>query len=110
MKRLQVLAPLLALAWLAAGDALAACNAPVAPSRLPDGASASKTEMLTAMTTLKRYDGDVNAYVKCLEFELKRNRISIVERERLHNAAIERLKEIAEQFNEQVHVFKSLHG
>lgn len=110
MTRLCAVALCMALASLGGNDAFAACNAPMAPSKVPDGSSATKAEMLAAMTTLKRYDGDVSAYVKCLEFEMKRDRISSLERERLHNAAIEQLKAIADRFNGEVHVYKARHG
>jgi hypothetical protein len=99
---------------LAAGlfvlPALADCTAPVAPTKVPDGASAPEAEMVAAMQTLKRYDADVNTYVKCLEFEAKQNRLSKDEQSRRHNAAMDSLTAIAAKFNEQVRVFKAKSG
>lgn len=87
--------------------ALADCTAPVAPTKVPDGSTAPEAEMVAAMQTLKRYDTDVNTYMKCLEFEAKQNRLSRDEQARRHNAAMESLTSIAAKFNEQVRVFKA---
>lgn len=86
------------------------CVLPRAPSKIPDGSVANAQEMLTAMQTLKEYNGDVTVYLKCLEFEAKQNRLSASIRDMRHDAAIEQLQEIADKFNEQVRVFKSKHG
>jgi Tfp pilus assembly protein PilE len=90
--------------------AMAECTAPVAPAKVPDGTSAAEAEMVAAMQTLKRYDTDVNTYVKCLEFEAKQNRLSREEQARRHNQIMDSLTQIAAKFNEQVRVFKSKAG
>jgi hypothetical protein len=90
--------------------AFADCQLPPPPSKIPDGATASEQEMLSAMNTLKQYNGDVNVYVKCLEFEEKQNRLSSSDRERQNNAAVSQLQSIADKFNQQVKIFKSKHG
>ena len=87
--------------------AFADCALPTAPTKIPDGANASESEMVAAMQTLKRYDADVNTYVKCLEFEAKQNRLSRDEQARRHNQAMDSLTQTAAKFNEQVKVFKS---
>jgi len=103
----------LCFALVAVGSALPAladCTAPVAPSKVPDGSTAPESEMITAMQTLKRYDADVNTYVKCLEFEAKQNRLSKEEQARRHNLIMDSLTSIAAKFNEQVRVFKAKSG
>ena len=90
--------------------AMADCTAPVAPTKVPDGATAVEADMVAAMQTLKRYDADVNTYVKCLEFEAKQNRLSQEEQARRHNQAMDSLTAVAAKFNEQVRVFKSKSG
>ncbi len=100
----------LALAYAASAPARADCVLPPAPSKIPDGNSASEQEMLTAMQTLKEYNSDVDTYTKCLDFEAKQNRLSKGEQERLHNAAVDTLQKIAAKFNEQVRTFKSKTG
>jgi hypothetical protein len=92
---------------LATGTAFAECSLPPAPSKVPDGSTAAEAEMVAAMQTLKRYDADVNTYVKCLEFEAKQNRLSRDEQARRHNQAMDSLTQTAAKFNEQVKVFKS---
>lgn len=90
--------------------AVADCTAPVAPTKVPDGASAGEADMVSAMQTLKRFDSDVNTYIKCLEFEAKQNRLSREEQARRHNQAMDSLTQIAAKFNEQVRVFKAKSG
>jgi hypothetical protein len=99
-----------ALAYAASLPAHADCVLPPAPSKIPDGNSASEQEMLTAMSTMKEYNGDVDTYTKCLEFEAKQNHMSHADEERLHNSAVDTLQKIAAKFNEQVRTFKAKKG
>ena len=105
MRRLNLIA-LLATAGFAL-PAWAGCTLPPAPTKVPNGVQATEPEMIAAMQTLKRYNSDVNNYVKCLEFEANQNRLSRDEQARKHNGAIEGLQIIAGKFNEQVRLFKS---
>ncbi|MFO7277879.1 MAG: hypothetical protein DIU56_012645 [Pseudomonadota bacterium] len=109
MKKAELCAAL-AAGLLLSHVARAECVLPPAPSKIPDGATATEQEMIAAMQTLKRYDGDVNVYLKCLEFEAKQNRLSKAEQDRRHNEAVAKLEKIAAQFNEQVRIFKSKSG
>ena len=86
------------------------CVLPPAPSKVPDGATASEQEMITAMQTLKQYNGDVDTYLKCLEFEAKQNRLSKSEEEKKHNDAVHAMTKIAAKFNDQVRTFKAKKG
>jgi hypothetical protein len=99
-----------ALACAASLPAYADCVLPPAPSKIPDGSTASQQEMLTAMQTLKEYNGDVDTYTKCLEFEAKQNRLSRTDEEKMHNNAVDTLQKIAAKFNEQVRTFKAKSG
>jgi hypothetical protein len=99
-----------ALTLAASLPAYAECVLPPAPSKVPDGRTASEQEMLTAMQTLKEYNGDVDTYNKCLEFEAKQNRLSRADEEKMHNTAVETLQKIAAKFNEQVRSFKAKSG
>ena len=94
---------------VAAPAALAGCRLPSAPSKIPDGATASEQQMITAMRTVKEYDRDVQTYLKCLDFEVRQNRLSPSHQVTLNNAALSELEEIANEFNHQVKVFKSKH-
>jgi hypothetical protein len=90
--------------------AYADCQLPPAPSKIPDASSATEQEMVSAMDTLKQYNGDVNVYLKCLEFEEKQNHVSASDRENKHNAAVSQLEKVAAKFNEQVRAFKAKHS
>ena len=100
---------IIAVALLAGGlvalPASAACALPRAPTKVPDAATATEAEMLAAMQTLQRYDTDVKNYTKCIEFETKQNRLNRRVQERLDKLAVEGLKDVAAQFNEQVRLF-----
>jgi hypothetical protein len=86
------------------------CVLPPAPSKVPDAATASEQEMVSAMETLKQYNGDVDTYLKCLDFETKQNRLSKSEEERRHNDAVDAMTKIANKFNDQVRAFKAKKG
>src|SRR5579862_2160646 len=88
-----------ALAYAASLPAHADCELPPAPSKIPDGTTASQQEMVTAMNTLKEYNGDVDTYTKCLDFEAKQNHLSKSDVERMHNDAVETLQKVAAKFN-----------
>jgi hypothetical protein len=90
--------------------AMADCTAPTAPTRVPDGKTASEREMLAAMGMMKQYDTDVGAYVKCLEFETRLSRLSSTEGNRRQSEAVSALTATAARFNEQVRVFKAKAG
>ena len=107
ISRQKLGAAVLVVGLVAALPEYADCVLPPAPSKVPDGVSASEQEMLMAMKTLKQYNGDVEVYLKCLEFEAKQNRMTATEQRNKHNAAITQLEKIATQFNEQVRVYKA---
>ena len=90
--------------------AYANCHLPPAPSKLPDGATASQQQMVTAMHTVEEYNHDVQTYLQCLKFEVRQNQMSPDDQVSLHNAAVDQLKQIASQFNQQVQIFKSKHS
>ena len=100
----------LAAAYAVSLQAHADCVLPPAPSKIPDGSTASEQEMVTAMNTLKQYNGDVDTYLKCLDFEARQNQLTPGDQTTLHNAAVDQLSHVADQFNAQVRTFKSKHG
>jgi hypothetical protein len=110
MHKMTVWIPVLATAMLYSASATAGCVLPAAPSRIPDGSSATEQEMVSAMQTLKQYNDDVSEYTKCLEFEGKRNRITVDDQAKHRDLALSALATVAAQFNEQVRRFKARHG
>jgi predicted transglutaminase-like cysteine proteinase len=107
---------ILALAVLSAACAVSfqahadTCRLPPAPSKIPDGSTATQQEMITAMETIKQYNSDVQTYLKCLDFEARQNQLNSADQMNLHNTAVEQLTRIADKFNAQVKTFKSKHG
>jgi hypothetical protein len=88
-------------------SAEADCVLPAPPSHIPDGTSASDQEMLAAVRTFKQYNDDVDEYTKCLDFERRRNLISIYVLETQRSSALTTLATVVGRFNEQVRRFKS---
>ena len=117
MKSLFALA---ATAALAAGAAYADCPYPAAPTKFPDGATATKEEMLAGSKSVTEYNKAVTEYVACIDKEVddaiaqagdkikpeQKTDMQRVETQK-HNAAIDQLQSVADRFNEQVKVFKA---
>lgn len=110
MLKMTVWIPVLAAVMLYSASAAANCELPSPPSRIPDGSSATEQEMVAAMRTLKQYNDDVAEYTKCLEFEGKRNRITVDDQVKHRDLALNTLATVAAQFNEQVRRFKARHS
>ena len=81
-----------------------------ATSKIPDGKTATEPEMRTAMETVTQYKGDVDTYLKCLEFERKQGHMSEGQESTLHNSAVDTLQAVANKFNAQVRTFKARSG
>lgn len=99
-------------------SASADCTYPKAPDSIPDGATASQDEMVSAMTAFKQYNADVTAYLGCLETETADKvreaggatatvmQVKSMQAKK-HNAAFGELQKLAEKFNDQVRTFKA---
>jgi hypothetical protein len=108
------------IAAFTAGSAHADCAYPPAPTKLPDGASATLEEMVAGQKAVKEYDKAIKEYVDCIDKELddkitkagdqlkpqQKADMQKVEAQK-HNAAIDQLQSVADRFNEQVKVFKA---
>ena len=53
-----------------AGAAEAECVYPKEPANMPDGATATQEQMVEGMKAVKEYNGQVTAYLSCLEQEM----------------------------------------
>ncbi len=85
---------------------------------IPDGATANKEEMIDGQRGIKKYMGDMDAYLSCIEAaeqetvagtddaneEPKQQRIEMFNKK--YNAAVEEMNLVAEEFNTQVRTFK----
>jgi hypothetical protein len=127
---MKVLLAITLTAALCAGRAAYAdCSYPPAPDHLPDGRTATMTEMVTAQKAVKEYDTAINAYLACIKLEhddtiskmappakddksaaaqqaAQKKAIDDMEIQK-HNAAIDADHAIADRFNEQVRIFKA---
>ena len=119
MKALLAITALAALA----GPVYADCSYPPPPTKIPDGNSATKDEMISAQKAITQYNKDVNAYISCIKLEHEAamtklgdkptpeqkadmDRAEQVEIQK-NNAAVDQLQSIADRFNEQVRIFKA---
>jgi len=105
-------------ACLFAGTAWATCIYPRAPERVPDGKTAGYDEMAAAQQAVQKFNEDVNAYNACLDMEMRSlEQSGLYDEARLvelramqakkNNAAVDEVQAIADQFNEQLRIFKA---
>jgi len=106
------------LAMAVCQSASADCTYPKAPENIPNGSTASESEMVTAMTAFKQYNSDVTAYLACLDEETAGkakdagSSVSVIMQMKAmqakkHNSAVAELKVLADKFNSEVRTFKS---
>lgn len=101
----------------------AACVYPQAPQSLPNGATATKDEMVAAQGSIKEYKTAVEGeYLSCLEkektdalaaldpadpeFEKKKAVVESIHAKR-HNAAVDELQALAGRWNEEIKAFQA---
>jgi hypothetical protein len=107
---------------LAAGNAYAACTYPTPPSKLPDGATSTRDEMLAGKKLVTEFDKAIGDYNTCLQKEADEAIAKIPEDDKdretkkadiqkmadqKHNAAVEADEQIAAQFNEQLRAYNT---
>jgi len=113
----------LVLALGAAAHARATCSYPQAPAPPPDGATATKEQMVEAAHDFKRYNSEMNAYLDCIKLERDTvtpkdpKKLSSDERkaaeeqqkilDQKNNAAVDELTAAVGHFNEQLKIFKA---
>ena len=91
MKRILPIAVL----WAAAVVPALGCERPAAPTSIPDGASASKEDMLAAKKAVDAFKSGMEEYLACEKSSAKKD------------AAGAELLKVADRFNAQVKAFKS---
>lgn len=105
-------ASLLAIGTLAAVPvAQAACTYPE-EIKIPDGATATKEQMVAGQQAVKDFIAAIDAYEVCLDEEEKALGDAVTEEQRQvhakrHNAAEDAKLEVADRFNQQVRAFKA---
>jgi hypothetical protein len=121
---MKALIPLtLAFALGAAAHARADCVYPHAPDAPPDGATASREQMIAAKHDFDRYNGEMNGYLDCLKLETDAatpkdpSKLTADEKKKAdaqqkvlaqkNNAAVDELQANVGKFNEQLKIFKA---
>lgn len=90
----------------------AACEYP-ADVKIPDGKSATQDEISAASSAVKKYLGDMEAYMACLDADSAALPVEqqTPETKALHvkryNAAVDAMEAAANAFNEQLRAFKA---
>jgi hypothetical protein len=96
-----------------------ACDYPAPPKKLPDGASASKDEMLTGVRSISAYQENMTEYLACIEADevvtlqaladddedAKRQRKSMFDKK--YNAAVDEQSRTVEIFNAEIRAYKA---
>ena len=108
----------IALALITAAPIAAACDYPTR-ANIPDGATASKDDMLAGQQSVKSYMAAMEEYLACIDQEEKitvAGMTELSEEEKAardaaltkkHNAAVEEMELTAARFNEQVRAYKA---
>ncbi len=92
----------------------AACPYP-AEIEIPNGAKATKEEMVTANTSMKAYMAKVDDYLACLDREEAEIGDAVTDEQKQlhtsrHNTAVDALNALAARYNEQVQAYKKAGG
>ncbi len=106
-----------------AAHSQADCTYPRAPDAPPDGATASKDQMIAAKTDFTRYNTEMNAYLECIKLEMDAatpkdpKKLSADEKKKTedqqkilvqkNNAAVDELQANVGRFNDQLKAFKA---
>ncbi len=112
-----------ALASLALAPAYADCSFPAAPTGLPDGNVATLAQMLAAQKTVQSYNHNMMAYLACIKkqndqaiakqsMKLTKKQVASLEAMEVkrHNAAVDQLQNVANEFNAQVRAYQKKHA
>jgi hypothetical protein len=113
----------LVIALGTAAQANADCSYPKSPDAPPDGATATKDQMVAAAQDFKRYNGEMNTYLDCLKLEMDAatpkdpSKLSADEKKKAdqqskmlaqkNNAAVDELQANVGRFNEQLKIYKA---
>lgn len=98
-------------------QAHADCTYPVAPGKFPDGATASKDEMLAAKKSVVQYDADMKTYLECIRGEFETSAAAQTDEKQKENlarthtqkeeAALAEVHDVVGRFNEQLKAWKA---
>ena len=117
---MKFLLPLSLLTALVAAPAFADCTAPSNEVKVPNGASATKDEMVAAQHAVKDYNAAVKDYIDCITKEMDAkvaaggDKLNDADRQKIskeyadmQNAAVERVQKVADKFNVELRAWKA---
>ena len=104
---------------MAAAPFALACDYPTPPKNLPDGASASKEEMLAGVKTIAAYQQTMSEYLACIEAdqiaatqaladddEEGKKQLKTMSNKK-YNAAVDEQTRTVEVFNAEIRAYKA---
>jgi len=101
-------------AVLGAGPLYANCVIPDATVQIPDGATATKEEMITAHKAVVAYDAVVKAYSDCLAQDLTAKIAAggdktklPAEYAKLNDVQVEKVQQLADKFNAELKAYNA---
>ena len=106
------------LTLFAAQTAVAECNYP-ARAKIADGDTATKEEMIASQKSVKAYMAAMESYLTCIAEEQQAERDALEDADeatltelesslnKKHNAAVEEMEIVADEFNLQVRAYKA---
>ncbi len=117
---MKFLLPLSLLTALIAAPAFADCSAPSNEVKVPNGANATKDEMVAAQHAVKDYNAAVKDYIECISKEMDAkvamggDKLTDADRQKIssaytamQNAAVDRVQKVADKFNVELRAWKS---
>ena len=114
----KLIRSVLPLALLFIAQGALACDYPARAS-VPDGATATKEDMIAGQTSVKEYMAKMEEYLSCIEAEEAAATLALgdVDEETTrrrneifngkYNGAVEEMNRVAEEFNMQVRAYKT---
>jgi hypothetical protein len=93
------------------GLAAAACEAP-SPVAMPDGATATREQMLEAQAQVRAYQAAMTEFLACIDSEMQGEGEQAPEEFKSlmvsrHNAAVAEMEGVAAAFNDQLRAFRT---
>lgn len=117
---MKFLLPLSLLTALIAAPAFADCTAPSNEVKVPDGATATKDEMIAAQHAVRDYNDAVKTYIDCITKEMDAkvaaggDKLTDADRQKIskeygdmQNSAVERVQKVADKFNVELRAWKA---
>jgi hypothetical protein len=110
---------LVSLVLVIAAPLALACNYPPPPKELPDGATATKDEMLAGVKMISAYQAEMSAYLTCIEADEVVNVRALADDDedgkqqskamfdKKYNAAVDEQTKTVELFNVEIRAYKA---